>query len=275
MDFFDLTDTPTERIYQAMGQFIVDAIPEEWLSATAYAEIEEDDNGLTYGRYVPAAAPESIRDFDAAAELYLAFDELRRRFRKPGYAPWSKAQFTLQRNGHFDLDFTYPDDGQTPQQITDFDGLLSQIQREFSFLVDEHAFAAGELRRAGDTTSVQYQHLHMIIQFSVLNGEWQALVWPAATGQQARQVKLDDLVTYLTRPPIDFAADQARPGLSQSEALSQLARQLAPIAGDMLALFDPARWPATWADIQAVLQARSAERARQFRQWRQSALSSE
>lgn len=114
MDFFDLIDTPTERIYQAMGQFIVDAIPEEWLSATAHAEIEEDDNGLTYGRYVPAAAPESIRDFEADYRCYLMFDELRRRTRKPGYAPWIKARFTLQRNGHFDLDFTYPDAGQAP-----------------------------------------------------------------------------------------------------------------------------------------------------------------
>lgn len=159
--------------------------------------------------------------------------------------------------------------------INDFDSLVPLIRREFSFLTDAFGFTAGEPRHTGDTASVQYDHAQVIIRFSVRNGEWQALAWPAATGQQARQVKLDGVVTYLTQPPIDFAADQARPGLSQSEALSQLARQLAPITGDMLALFDPARWPTTWADIQAVLQARSAERARQFMQWRQSALSSE
>jgi hypothetical protein len=152
----------------------------------------------------------------------------------------------------------------------DFAGLVSQIQREFSFLVDEFAFVAGEPQRAGDITSVQYEHAHVIIQFSVRGGEWQALAWPAAAGQQAQQVKLDDVVTYLTQPPIDFAADQARPGLSQSEALSQLARQLVPLTGAMLALFEPARWPAAWVDIQAVLQARSAERSRQFMQWWQS-----
>lgn len=117
MDFFDLTDTPTEQIYQAIGQFIVDAIPEAWLSATAHAEIEEDDNGLTYGTYVPAATPDDIRYFDPASELYLAFDELRRRFRKPGYAPWIKAQFTLQPTGHFDLNFIYPDAEQSEASL--------------------------------------------------------------------------------------------------------------------------------------------------------------
>lgn len=270
MDFFDLTDTPTEEIYRAMGQFIVDAIPEEWLSATAYAEIEEDDNGLTYGRYVPAAAPDHQRDFEADYRFYLLFDELRLRTRKPGRAPWIKARFTLQRDGRFDLDFTYPDAGQASPQSGERDDLLPRIQREFSFLCDRYGFAAGEPWRNGDTTSMRYEHARVIIQFSVRGGEWQALAWPAVVDHHAQQVKLDDVVTYLTQPPIDFAADQARPGLSQSEALSQLARQLAPITGDMLALFEPGRWPATWTDIQAVRQARSAERARQFGQWRQN-----
>lgn len=152
----------------------------------------------------------------------------------------------------------------------DFDSLVSQIQHEFSFLVDEFAFVASEPRRAGDTTRVQYQHPHVIIQFSVRGGEWQALAWPAVADHQAQQVKLDDVVTYLTQPPVDFAADQVRPGLSQSEALSELAQQLAPITGDMLAMFESARWPVAWVDIQAVLHARSAERSRQFMQWWQN-----
>lgn len=78
------------------------------------------------------------------------------------------------------------------------------------------------------------------------------------------------LVGLAAQPPVDFVADQARPGLSQSEAFSQLARQLAPVTREMLALFEPACWPVTWADMQAVLHARSAERSRPFMQWRQA-----
>lgn len=42
MDFRNLTDTPVEAIYQAFGRLIVEAIPEEWATASAFAEIEED-----------------------------------------------------------------------------------------------------------------------------------------------------------------------------------------------------------------------------------------
>lgn len=148
--------------------------------------------------------------------------------------------------------------------------LLDQVQHDFHFLVAKHAFTALPLQHSEQTKSLQYQHPLLVIQFSVRNGEWQALAWPAAARQQTHQVKLDDLVTYLTQPPIDFAADQARPGLSQSQALSQLAQQVAPIADAMIALFDPACWPVVWTDMQAVLHARSAERSRQFMQWMQA-----
>lgn len=148
--------------------------------------------------------------------------------------------------------------------------LLNQIQHDFRFLVDDYGFTVTPSPRSGEAVQVQYQHPVVVIQFNVRHGEWQALAWPADPQQQAQQVKLDDVLTYLTRPPVDFAADQARPGLTQSEALAALAQQLDPIAAPMLALFDPARWPAVWVDMQTVLQARSAERSRQFMRWWQN-----
>lgn len=152
----------------------------------------------------------------------------------------------------------------------DFQTLLNQIQQDFDFLVDDYGFTVTPPRRADDITQIRYQHPQLVIQFSVRGEEWQALAWPADPQQQAQQVKLDDVVTYLTQPPVDFAADQARPGLTQSEALAVLAQQLMPVVEPMLALFDPARWPAVWVDMQAVLQARSAERSRQFMRWWQN-----
>lgn len=109
MDFTDLAHTPLEELYQASGQAIVVAIPEVWARAIVHVEIAEDDNGLVYGEYLPAAAGQDLRYFAPGAELYLVFDELRRRMRKPGCAPWHKADLTLQASGRFDIDFTYPD----------------------------------------------------------------------------------------------------------------------------------------------------------------------
>lgn len=147
------------------------------------------------------------------------------------------------------------------------DSLLEQIGRDFRFLVDDYGFVVRPPQRSGDVTTIRYEHPLAIIQFAVRHGEWQTLVWPAAAQMQAYQASLDDLAAYLTRPPSDFAADQARPGLSQSEALRDLAARLTPVAGEMLALYEPARWPAAWDDMQAVLQERSQERTRQFLEW--------
>ena len=152
----------------------------------------------------------------------------------------------------------------------DFHTLLNQVKHDFHFLVDDYGFTVTPSQRSREVVQMQYQHPLVVIQFSVRGGEWQALVWPANPQQQAQQVKLDDVVTYLTQPPVDFAADQARPGLTQSEALAVLAQQLMPVVEPMLALFDPAHWPAMWSDMQALLQARSAERSRQFMRWWQS-----
>jgi len=110
MDFYKLTNEPIEAIYQIMGSLVAETITDDWKSATVYAEINEDDNGLTYGRYVPTAAPDTLRSFKTGYRWYFIFDELRRRFHKPGHAPWVKARFMLYPDGHFDLDFTYPDE---------------------------------------------------------------------------------------------------------------------------------------------------------------------
>lgn len=148
-----------------------------------------------------------------------------------------------------------------------YSGLIAQIQNDFCFLVDGFAFEEGEVRKVGDTTSVQYKHANMIIHFSVRGEEWQGLTWPALTGNQWQQIELDDVLMYLIQPPIDFVADQAHLGLSQSEALSKLAQQIAPLMPQILALFGPKRWHSAWPEIQAVLEDRRSKRSGQFLQW--------
>ena len=57
----------------------------------------------------PAAAPETARSFETGHRWHLALDELRRRFRKPGYALRVNACFELKRSSKFDMHFTCPD----------------------------------------------------------------------------------------------------------------------------------------------------------------------
>lgn len=107
MDVYSLHDVPIEDLYQAIGEFIFNAIPEEWESASLYAEIEDDDSGTTYGRYKTAATADESLSFDTDYRIYLIFDELRRRTRQPNQPAWTLARFALRRDGSFDLSFEY------------------------------------------------------------------------------------------------------------------------------------------------------------------------
>jgi len=168
----DLTEIPIEAIYQAIGQLIVAGIPEAWLSATAHAEIKEDDHGLTFGVYTPALAPAEEKDFATGYRFYFLFKELRRRLRRPGYAPWVKARFTLYPDGHFDLDFTYPDVGDSVAQPTAWQrlkqswldaveqGEAPQVSLQVLFDPDQPQPPAGldvATRRAGRLSTVTFQ----------------------------------------------------------------------------------------------------------------------
>ncbi|MBX3010475.1 MAG: DUF600 family protein [Caldilineaceae bacterium] len=109
MDSIDFSNATLEAIYQAIGNYIAHAIQEEWQSAILFVEIDDDESGLLYGRYITKTSQDYSLSFDTDYILYLAFNELRQRIQKPGYAAWTKASFTLHRNGKFDIDFKYPD----------------------------------------------------------------------------------------------------------------------------------------------------------------------
>lgn len=109
MDLVDFSNIPLETIYQEIGNYIIQTIEDEWQTAILSAEIEDDDSGLLFGRYTTKTSQDFSLSFDADYTIYLAFNELRQRIQKSGYAPWTKAEFTLHRNGKFDLNFVYPD----------------------------------------------------------------------------------------------------------------------------------------------------------------------
>lgn len=95
-----------EEIYELIGELIVAAIPEEWVSAFATVEVD-DDGGQTYGRYrTPSGAGES-ESFPTDYRLFAAFLELRERMHRPPHAPWRQARFQLSRDGTFDFSLDY------------------------------------------------------------------------------------------------------------------------------------------------------------------------
>lgn len=100
-----------EEIYHAIALHMARAINGPWATATLYAEIEEEDNGLFYGRYRETEGAQEEKFFDPHYEVLDLFVALRQQLHRPGTEPWQKATFTLDRSGQFTLDFDYPPDG--------------------------------------------------------------------------------------------------------------------------------------------------------------------
>lgn len=97
-----------EAAYQALGDYVVRQIDDDWEVAWLVAEIETDEGGYTFGRYKATLEPNAaVRSFRTDASVYETFDEIRTLLRKPGEEPWTRAVLTLRRSGQFNLDFDY------------------------------------------------------------------------------------------------------------------------------------------------------------------------
>lgn len=94
-----------------MSDYIEVAIDDEWTEAILVAVIEDDESGLTYGRYKTAESPDAWRCFDTDYTIYFAFDAIRMRMRELLGEAWEREQFTLQPNGVYSLSFGYRDVG--------------------------------------------------------------------------------------------------------------------------------------------------------------------
>jgi hypothetical protein len=105
---YDLSEVPDQTLYQIVRDLIAQAAGDNWREAALYAEITKDDHGLIYGRINQSV--DKLRSFETDYRMYFVLDELRKRMRKPGQAPWTKAKCALHQDGKFELECEYPDE---------------------------------------------------------------------------------------------------------------------------------------------------------------------
>jgi hypothetical protein len=101
-----------EELYEKVGNIIVGSLNAPWDQANLYVEIENDDHAEIYAEFIPSGKQvgQSLH-LKQAYELYVIFEELRKRIHKPGFAHWHKALFSITPDGNFDLRFSYPNSG--------------------------------------------------------------------------------------------------------------------------------------------------------------------
>ena len=112
---FDLSQVPSETISLTIANLIGEALPEDTTQAMVGAEIEDDDNGVTTGRYIPSSDVTGERCFETDYRMYLALAELRRRTRTPAGEAWTTASCELTP-GLLTISFQYPNG--TTGQVT-------------------------------------------------------------------------------------------------------------------------------------------------------------
>jgi hypothetical protein len=95
-----------EVIYQEIGTYIVQSIAADWSTAWVSVEIADENVVTLKGRYRKDgdAQDKGFRADHRVAHLFL---QLRRLLKKDDADAWTGAKFTLERDGGFELEFTY------------------------------------------------------------------------------------------------------------------------------------------------------------------------
>lgn len=94
-----------ELFYQRIADSMIDAIPEEWSTASLEAAFFPTITSF-HAEYI-RKGDGTIIGFEPASDGIRAFKELRKRFKTAGRRPWGRARFELRENGSFHMKWGY------------------------------------------------------------------------------------------------------------------------------------------------------------------------
>ncbi|MDJ0754741.1 MAG: DUF600 family protein [Ardenticatenaceae bacterium] len=100
--------SPLEKLYQKIGQQIVNDVGDDWAMAWVCVEISDDSFSERFGHYKKTVKPTTESySFSPSPEIVDLFYDLQRHLHQDGQNPWTRAIFTLTSSGKFDLKLSY------------------------------------------------------------------------------------------------------------------------------------------------------------------------
>lgn len=96
---------PIESLYQKIGQATANSLPEEWISARL--EVELKPGVVTMRGHYQTVKDGDEHSFRPARELVAFFTQLHDIMVAEMKADWQNARLDLDRDGKFNLNFTY------------------------------------------------------------------------------------------------------------------------------------------------------------------------
>ena len=111
-----------EPLYAQIAQLLLRVLPPSWKSTLVefvWVAPHVSESSATYEDAKGGESAYSTWDIgDDLDDLFLSLGAL---MEEAGHPRWQKATFTLDRSGHFTLDFTYPPEGTPPpKRLWDF-----------------------------------------------------------------------------------------------------------------------------------------------------------
>lgn len=99
-----------EQLYHLIARTLMPSLPENWQTVSLHFEFIDED---VYERSATVDTGDgteiSISLRRSGIEMYDAFIEIARRMEEAGHGKWQSAIFTMDRNGKFNINFTYPE----------------------------------------------------------------------------------------------------------------------------------------------------------------------
>lgn len=108
MQSADQNEATTDVLFNMVWEYIQQVIEDDWAEAVLVAVIEDDQSGLTYGRYARPGESDRQHSFDTDYRMYFVFDALRLNLRELTGKLWCQAEYTVQRNGQAHVELMYP-----------------------------------------------------------------------------------------------------------------------------------------------------------------------
>lgn len=96
-----------EALYQQIAESMIEAIPEEWSSASFEAIFFPD--GSVYEAEYTRTSDDKARGFQPTSSGSRAFRQLRNKFKEAEKPLWGKARFELRPDGTFGMKWDYDD----------------------------------------------------------------------------------------------------------------------------------------------------------------------
>lgn len=95
-----------EDLYKIIGNELYSSLKSDWDKIELNIECSDDHIGMN-AKYLINGEWKNNLDHDLTTDTMLSIIDFHKDSEKNNFAPWNRAVYTLEKNGHFDMEFIW------------------------------------------------------------------------------------------------------------------------------------------------------------------------